>query len=355
MRPLLIDASLLLCVVTYWCIGHSAHAQTTRSAAPTALTLTGSIAGAHDPSMIHAADTWYVFTTGSAPDGGQLGVRCSHDLHLWHNCGHVFDTIPTWIQQRSPETKDLWAPDISFEHGRFRLYYAYSAFGKNTSGIALVTNSTLDRTNPGYMWKDEGLVLESKTGDDFNAIDPNYFEDARHHAWLDFGSFWSGIKLRALDATTGKLSGSDTQLYSLASRGTTDPAVPHAADLPPDTQAIEAPFLVSHGGYFYLFTSFDLCCRGTKSTYRTMVGRSTNVTGPYLDHAGRSLMHGGGTEVLTANSRWLGPGGQSVIVGSRGTPDLLIYHAYDVTTGKPSLQISTIGWQHGWPQANLSK
>ncbi len=285
MRLTFFHARLLLCPAITWCVIAQARAQATVPGAPSALALTGDVAGAHDPSMIHAGDTWYVFTTGKAADGGQLGVRCSHDLHAWENCGHVFDTVPAWIQQRSPATKDLWAPDISYEHGRFRLYYSYSVFGKNTSGIALATNTTLDPADPAYSWKDEGLVLESKAGDDFNAIDPNYFEDSQHHAWLDFGSFWSGIKLRVLDTTTGKLSSADTKLYSLASRGSTDLKEQHEPGLPPDTQAIEAPFLVGHDGYYYLFVSFDLCCRGTKSTYRTMVGRSRGrqrtICGPH--------------------------------------------------------------------------
>ncbi len=352
MRSPLLYARILLCVVAAVTVRLPACAQVPTAQA---LTLGGDVTGAHDPSMIHAGDTWFVFTTGKAPGGGQLGVRCSRDLHAWRDCGYVFDSVPKWIQQRSPETKDLWAPDISFEHGRFRLYYSYSAFGKNTSGIALATNSTLDPSNAAFSWKDEGPVLESTANDDFNAIDPNYFEDSHHCAWLAFGSFWTGIKMRSLDASTGKLSSSDTKLYSLATRGANQPAEPHAPGLPPDTQAVEAPFLVNHDGYYYLFTSFDLCCRGTRSTYRTMVGRSRSVTGPYVDRAGKPLLHGGGSQVLTANERWVGPGGASIVVGRSGAPDLLVYHAYDSATGKPSLQISTIVWQNGWPQAALAR
>ena len=166
---------------------------------PQAYRLEGDVAGAHDPSIVRQGKTYYVFTTGKASDGGQLGIRCSEDLTHWRHCGHVFDTVPQWIKERSPGTKDLWAPDISYANGRYRLYYAYSLFGKNTSGIALATNKTLDPASPDYKWQDEGLILESKATDDYNAIDPNYIEDTSHHAWLTFGSFWTGIKMRALD------------------------------------------------------------------------------------------------------------------------------------------------------------
>ncbi len=325
---------------------------------PRALALEGDIASTHDPSIAKDGSTYYVFATGRAPDGGQFPMRCSDDLTHWKLCGHVFDAIPQWIHDRSPGTKDLWAPDISFEHGEYRLYYAYSLFGKNTSGIALATNKTLDPKSPNYKWVDKGLVLESKETDDFNAIDPNYAEDTKGHAWLAFGSFWTGIKMRALDANTGLLSTTDTRIYALASRA--HPVNPPAQKfdsehpyVPPDWQAVEAPFIVPHGGYYYLFVSWDLCCRGTRSTYRTMVGRSRSVTGPYLDKSGTPMDQGGGTQLLSANSRWLGPGGESVLLEKKGS-DLIVFHAYDATTGRPSLQISTIVWRDGWPEAALA-
>lgn len=319
---------------------------------PQAFNLQGDIAGAHDPSMIREGNTYYVFTTGKAADGGQFGIRCSNDLTHWTNCGHVFDAVPAWIKERSPGTRDLWAPDISYEHGHYRLYYAYSLFGKNTSGIALATAKTLDAKSPEYGWHDEGLIVESKATDGFNAIDPNYVEDSSHHAWLSFGSFWSGIKMRALDAESGKLSTSDTKTYSLASRVAPPNPEPRPPGLPSNWQAIEAPFIVHHGGYYYLFVSFDLCCRGVKSTYRTVVGRSKSVTGPYVDRDGVPMLKSGATPLLSANARWLGPGGESVLL-RKGEPDLIVYHAYDHESGKPSLQLSTIEWSHGWPIAAL--
>ena len=319
---------------------------------PQAFNLEGDIAGAHDPAMFHAGDTYYVFTTGKAPSGGQLGIRCSNDLTHWKHCGQVFDAVPAWIKERSPGTRDLWAPDISYEHGQYRLYYAYSLFGKNTSGVALATAKTLDPKSPDYGWHDEGLILESKATDDFNAIDPNYIKDGEHHAWLAFGSFWTGIKMRALDAGTGKPSATDTKIYALASRVRPANAEPNPPGLPGNWQALEAPFIVHRGGFYYLFVSFDLCCRGIKSTYRTVVGRAKSITGPYIDRSGVPMLQGGGTTILSANERWLGPGGQSILL-RKGEPDLIVYHAYDHKTGKPSLQLSTIVWDHGWPTAAL--
>jgi len=82
-------------------------------------------------------------------------------------------------------------------------------------------------------------VLKSANGDDFNAIDPNVVLDKKGQPWLSYGSFWTGIKMRRIDPATGKLSTSDTKVYSLAAR-----AVPIAGPqthLPADG-TIEAPF-----------------------------------------------------------------------------------------------------------------
>jgi arabinan endo-1,5-alpha-L-arabinosidase len=107
------------------------------------------------------------------------------------------------------------------------------------------------------------------------------------------------------------------------------------------------------GNYYYLFVSFDLCCRGVKSTYKTMVGRARAVTGPYLDETGKAMLEGGGSPLLVANQRWLGPGGESVHLGIGKDRDIIVFHAYDATTGRPSLQISTLTWRNGWPEAAL--
>jgi arabinan endo-1,5-alpha-L-arabinosidase len=338
---------ILGCVVAGFATGGDLTAQT-----PQALKLDGDVEYTHDPSIAKDGDTWYLFGTANGPNRkGELPIRCSQDLHHWRLCGSVFEKIPDWITQQSPTTKELWAPDISYFNGEFHLYYAFSVFGKNTSGIALLTNKTLNPSSSDFHWVDRGLVLRSRLEDDFNAIDPNLVIDEKGQPWLAFGSFWSGIKMRQIDAKTGLLSSTDTKLYSLASRKRPPNPPPNPPGLPGDWQAVEAPFIVRHGDYFYLFVSWDLCCRGTKSKYKTMVGRSRIVTGPYVDATGTPMADGGGTPLLLPNSRWIGPGGESLLQQKDG--DIIVYHAYDGTTGHAFLQISTIAWVNGWPKVEL--
>ena len=178
---------------------------------PQVVEVRGNVEFVHDPAIIREGSTWYLFSTGNGPDReGEIPVRCSQDLHQWQKCGRVFSEIPEWIRKQSPATKELWAPDLSYFNGEYHLYYAYSVFGKNTSGIALLTNKTLDPSRPDFHWVDRGLVLQSRAEDDFNAIDPNLILDDNSQAWLAFGSFWGGIKMRRIEVKTGLLSSEDT-------------------------------------------------------------------------------------------------------------------------------------------------
>jgi arabinan endo-1,5-alpha-L-arabinosidase len=316
------------------------------------LKVEGDVEYTHDPSIAKDGDTWYLFGTANGPvRKGELPIRCSNDLHVWKMCGYVFDRIPEWITKESPQTKELWAPDISYFNGEYHLYYAFSVFGKNTSGIALLTNKTLNPKSADFQWVDRGPVLRSRLEDDFNAIDPNLVLDEKGQPWLSFGSFWTGIKMRRIDAKTGLLSADDAKIYPLATRKRPENPPANPPGLPGDWQAVEAPFIIHHGDYFYLFVSFDLCCRGTKSNYKTMVGRSRSVTGPYVDAGGTPLLDGGGTPLLLGNKRWLGPGGESLLQQKDG--DIIVFHAYDGTSGDAYLQISTIAWVDGWPKVAL--
>jgi len=305
---------------------------------PTVLSLQGDITPVHDPTMIRQAQTYYVFATNRF-NGKLLPMFCSPDLKQWKFCGNVFESIPDWALKEIPDARGIWAPDISYSNGEYRLYYSVSTFGSNHSVIGLITNKTLQVDSPDYKWIDQGIVIGSTKSDDYNAIDPGYFEDNEGNAWLAFGSFWGGIKLRRLDRRTGKLSQQDSNIYSLASRRPLDPP------------AIEAPSIVRHEGKYYLFVSFDLCCRGKNSSYKIAVGRADKVIGPYLDRERKPMLGGGGTILLAGSDMWHGPGGQSVFTD--GSTNLLVFHSYNAVTGKANLMISTIVWENGWPRAGI--
>lgn len=286
--------------------------------------------GVHDPSMMSDGKRFYLFATGQS-----LSIRSSADGIQWTSAGKVFASVPSWVTTAIKAT-ELWAPDLSFFDCKYHLYYTGSTFGSNSSVIGLATSPSLDPKDPSYGWTDQGLVVQSKSSDNFNAIDPNVAFDDAGVPWLSFGSFWDGIKMRRLDPSTGKPSTSDTTLYSLASRkGTGD--------------AIEAPSIVSHNGFYYLFVSFDTCCKGADSTYRTMVGRATKITGPYSDKAGAAMTKGAATELLASQGRYIGPGGGTAF--RNGDAYYYAFHYYDGNdNGASKLQIRPIAWDaQDWP------
>lgn len=321
---------------------HSPAAQVTGAVTPAAqanagliLPVEGDIQQIHDPVMTKAGDTYYIFSTGS-----RLIIHCSKDMVHWTWCGRVFERNPRWVQDAVPGVGDLWAPDISFFAGKWHLYYAASTFGNQRSVIGLATNVTLDSQNPQYKWVDEGEVLGSQPGDDWNAIDPNLAFDEHDQPWLAFGSYWSGIKLRKIDAATGKLATDDEKLYALASRKRSS-----------GTDAIEGAFIIRRGAFYYLFVSFDTCCRGADSTYNVRVGRATQITGPYVDSDGKPMAEGGGTQLISSYGQWHGPGHNGIF--QENDTYWIVYHAYDaLEVGIPKLRIEALTWDAvGWPHA----
>jgi arabinan endo-1,5-alpha-L-arabinosidase len=312
------------------------------TASPSGFTLTGDLAPAADPAIIAEGGTFYVFTTGAVVDReGLLPMRTSTDLQAFTYRGPVYGQVPDYAAAAVPGTGGIWAPDIVKRGGEFRLYYSVSTFGSNRSLIGMTTNTTLNAAAPGAGWVDKGAVIQSTPSDNYNAIDPAVFTDADGREWMAFGSFFSGIRMVQLDPTTGLRLASDATVYALASR-----AAPNA---------VEAPYVIRRGEFYYLFVSFDFCCRGTDSTYNTVVGRSTSPTGPYVDRDGRQMLQGGGTTVLSSgqgtDSRFVGRGHVSVI--RNGDADFLVHHAYDrQRNGAPTLQVTRMTWDAaGWPVA----
>jgi arabinan endo-1,5-alpha-L-arabinosidase len=275
----------------------------------------------HDPMMVKESGVYWLYGTHNT-------LATSTNRTSWTADGVGLSPIPSWVASYS-STNDIWAPDVVFTSSQYRQYYAVSTFGTNTSAIGLATATSPKST----AWADKGIVISTSSSSTDNAIDPAPVEDASGNWWLSFGSFFDGIHLIELNASTGLKSTSNTTVYHLAERA----------------NGIEGSFIYFFNGFYYLFTSIDTCCNGVNSTYRIAVGRSSTINGTYTDRGGVSMLSGGGTIVLSAHDNIDGPGGQSILADTDGL--ILVYHYYDGNNnGTPTLGMNLLSWtSDGWP------
>ena len=292
-------------------------------------TLTGAL-GTHDPDIYKTSSTWWIFET---TDNGGIGVKYSGDGKAWTQGVPIFGSGLAWWKTYLPTNKTamVWAPGCGEYAGNGYCYYAISTLGSQKSAIGLATSAGGIAAGK---WVDQGAILTSKSGDGYNAIDPAFVLADNGDPYLVFGSFWNGIFIRPVSSTTLKPSGTPVNI---------------ARD---NVNSIENGFVISHATngttWYYLFASKNACCKGADSTYRIVVGRSSSITGPYVDKAGVAMMSGGGTVLASSGSRFKGPGGQSLLADG----SVIAWHAYDAqNNGNATLLISNLNWDSdGWPR-----
>ena len=298
---------------------------------PVMLSLTGVQSAASCPEIIREGNTYYAYNMG-----GGIGIKKSSDLHHWETAGEVFPTLPSWIGTEVPGGT-IWAPGVYKIGNLYYCYYSVSTSGSQDSAIGVAVNETLDPTAANYAWVDKGMVIRSnKNVDDYNCIDPNIFVDDDGQPWLIFGSYWGGIKMRKISAVTGMLDTSDTTTYTLANR-TERPG------------GIEAPYVIKRGDYYYLFAAYG----NFDTKYYCGVGRSTSLTGPYVDRNGRPMLEGGHTAVTDYKDGIVKVGHDSVFRDTDGQDYLVCEYFWG---GSSSMMcISTIEWtEDGWPVTALN-
>jgi arabinan endo-1,5-alpha-L-arabinosidase len=234
----------------------------------------------------------------------------------------------------------MYANGTYYQYYSIPIYTIPSVAGSNSGPEAVIALAT--STNPNGPWTDAGKIISScgttaGCTTTFNAIDPAPFIDASGQWWLSFGSWNDGIHILQLDPNTGLRLTSNSTLYNIAARGAGEEG------------SFIYPYVFNGTQYYYYFAPINVCCAGTASTYRIIVGRSTSPTGPYLDRGGLDLRNGGGTILLSSHSNIYGPGGQSLL--TVGTQPVLVYHYYDGNTnGTPTLGLNKLYFaSSGWP------
>lgn len=98
----------------------------------------------HDPVMAYEGGKYYLFCTGHG-----ITQMTSTDLKRWtiSKEGVLNDKdIPAWTHDSVPRFENhIWAPDVINYRGKWYLAYSCSTFGKNTSVIGLLSNTSACR------------------------------------------------------------------------------------------------------------------------------------------------------------------------------------------------------------------
>lgn len=212
-----------------------------------------------DPTILEDGGVFYLYAT---EDIRNVPIMCSPDLVSWKKVGTVFtdSSRPSFV-----EGGGIWAPDVNKIDSRYVLYYSMSVWGgEQTCGIGVAVAD-----NPQGPWEDRGKLFISSEIGVTNSIDPFYIAE-NGKKYLFWGSF-RGIYAVELsdDALSVKEGAKPVKVAGGAYEGT---------------------YIHKRGEHYYLFASIGSCCAGFNSTYRTVVGRSSDLFGPYVNKCGERML-----------------------------------------------------------------
>ena len=273
-----------------------------------------------DPTVIKAADGYfYLYAT---EDIRHTPIHRSSDLVNWKLVGTAFSdsTRPSFEPKGG-----IWAPDINLIGGKYVMYYSMSVWGgEMTCGIGVAVSN-----KPEGPFTDRGKLFRSNEIGVQNSIDPFYIEDAGKK-YLFWGSFHGIFAIElSTDGLTVKPGAVKQQIAGTAYEGT---------------------YILKKDAYYYLFASIGSCCEGVKSTYKTVVGRSDNLFGPYLNKEGKSMSENQHEILIHGNERFVGTGHNSEIVSDNAGKSWILYHAVDIAKPKGRvLMLDEIVWKDRWP------
>lgn len=234
----------------------------------------------HDPSLLKGEDGYYyMYSTGLIPNNKDVEIRRSKDMVEWEYVKGA-GLIPANSEVSSYLSSNIWAPEVIKYGNEYRMYYSCSGVSGGNSCIALATSAS-----PAGPFTHKGIVVTSTTDSwtkgGVNAIDANIICDTEQNMYMVWGSFFGGIKIAPMDATTGYL------------KSKTDGTIIAKRSLAFDNGACEGPFVFYNADteYYYLVVSYGNLTNEDRGGggYSMRVGRSKNITGPYVDYNGKDM------------------------------------------------------------------
>lgn len=296
------------------------------------------LANVHDPTVMLADDGYfYMYQTDASygnahTAGGHFHARRSRNLVDWEYLGGTMTAAPAWVKDTLNASRQrvglpaiaspqygFWAPCVrKVRSGLYRMYYAivvdnYLLTGKANTAANFDKSWTerafigvMETTDPATnKWEDKGIVLSSMSDKGrswgrsdlnnwsayfrYNAIDPAYVITPEGEHWLIFGSWHSGFAALQVSADTGKPLQPMPEFFTSLNELNKVVKRIYTRDANSRWQASEAPEIVYHDGYYYLFMAYD----GLDVPYNTRVVRSEKIDGPYKTYSGTNVTSGG--------------------------------------------------------------
>ena len=264
-------------------------------------------------------------------------VECEGKYYTFGTFGGGLISEDGWIWNGGAERPGKGAAPDAIKLGD-RYLIAYSSTGGGLGGghdgkILTMWNKTLDPNSPDFKFTAPIEVASSEGMEDCDAIDAGLLLDpTTGRLWCTYGTYFGFIRLIELDPKTGR-------------RVEGNEAIDVAIDC-------EATTLMYRNGWYYLLGTHGTCCDGANSTYNIVVGRSREITGPYLDNVGRDMLKGGGKMVIAAHGRVTGPGHFGRWVIDEGVEKMSCHFEADLDQGGRSvLGIRSLLWKNEWPVA----
>lgn len=282
---------------------------------------------APDPTVIRAQDGYfYLYGTENTRN---VPIYRSKDLVNWEYKGTAFTdaTRSTWDGDHN-----IWAPEIRYFNNQYVLYYSWAIWGdewRSNVGVAI-------SDSPLGPFIDKGCLIDSKVIGVQNSIDQFFYED-NGTKYMFWGSF-RGIYVTELtdDGLDIKKKTDRSPVLKKRICG----------------NRFEGTNIFKRGEYYYLFASIGTCCNGATSTYQTVVGRSKNILGPYLNKTGGDMLYDYCEIIMSGNEVWAGPGHNSILIQDDAGTDWIIYHGYkkkEAENGRYVLMDKLIWSSDGWP------
>lgn len=313
---------MLLILLAVSCSSHPVESEDNKSSVYTNPVVKISLP---DPTLIEDDGVFYLYAT---EDIRNVPIFCSPDLVNWTKCGTAFSdgARPDFV-----EGGGIWAPDVNrIAPGRYVLYYSMSVWGGlQTCGIGVAVAD-----NPLGPWEDKGKMFISSEIGVTNSIDPFYIEEdgKKYMFWGSFrGIYYVELSDDGLSVKEG--------------------AVPQKVA----GNAYEGTYIHKKDGYYYMFASIGTCCEGFKSTYKTVVGRSESLFGPYVNKEGGKMLDNKHEVLISGDKDFAGTGHNSEIITDKAGNDWILYHAYCRSHSEKArtLMLDKVTWgADGWPVVN---